>query len=232
MARSVISKGFVAGLVFGIQFATAAPITEYFHALDGTSDPINIVIDGVTLNTGPIQFTLDTTIPTDSFFVVDLNSLTIESHVDLLVTSPLLTALGQPPQRLHVDETGDITSIQPPGTSIADIIEVDFDGSGVFAPNQFFAGWIFSNRKHVNHDDRTIDPVRFRWGPDSGALRSPDGTQNIPLILRGVAEAGPVPVPEPRLVSLIVGVLGMLYRGMLHSDIRRKSQEARFPAGG
>jgi hypothetical protein len=184
--------------------ATAAPMTGFVHEVHGTIIPIDLMLGGMLVNTGPITLSLDTSDPAAQVAIVDFDALTLEYHVDLLLQSPLLDVLGQPPQRIHIDEAGPITFLE----SMDDVIvfEAFQTGGGIFGPGQLFAGLRYENDKKSSHTVRGRDPrgreFSYTYTTQNGKVIDQQGNAH-PANGSGQGTGGSLPVPEPATLLLV-----------------------------
>jgi len=146
-----------------ITFTPTGTRTFNYTQLNGTFDPITITLLAGTFNTGVITFTLDMSDPAANIIVLNYDTLTVESHTNLLLNSPLLQTLGQPPQKLHLDEMGPFT-FSPTMLTVGVPTLVTFNavltGSGTFPAGQLLEGWTYNNGKGVaveEEEDAEVD---------------------------------------------------------------------------
>ena len=131
-------------------FSLTGSLTTYFHRFSGTIDPVNITLNGNTYNTGTITYNLDLTNPSKQSQTFDFDAMTQSYGADLLVTSPLLTTLGEPAQKIRVEFAGSISSINPTDFTPNQLTPTTIQsstlrGGGTFGPGQLLTGWKYSN---------------------------------------------------------------------------------------
>jgi hypothetical protein len=209
-------------------------ISGSYEIFEGTIDPFNITIDGQTINTGLVNFTLDTSKPSN--FVFDFDNMTHTYEASLLITAPGLDLLEAPPQEITVSLTGSITSTVPVDftsdiPSDVTIFSETLTGGGVFEPGQLLSGWKYSN---IQINNTRVNNINIQVGDNNKSetkcdvnskaegsgqvdanLINPQGTQTIPLTGQGQTSSGnsklscppppPPKTPEPSsILSLFV----------------------------
>jgi len=233
-----------------ITFTPTGTRTFNYTQLSGTFDPITITLLAGTFNTGVITFTLDMSDPAANIIVLNYDTLTVESHTNLLLTSPLLQTLGQPPQKLHVDETGTFTS-SPPTRTVGVETLVTYTGvltgNGIFPAGQLLEGWTYANGKgfevtateegevdvlgHEIVKEKTEEKIKVQTisDPDGPKLKSPPPQpppsnnvppQEIPMQGRGSGESQEKTPGKIPEPSSLLLVLGGLCVGVLRQRRR------------
>lgn len=221
-------------------------VSGSYEIFEGIIDPFDITINGQTVNTGLVEFTIDDSKPSN--FVFDFDNMTHTYEVSLLVTSTNFSSLGVPPQEITVNLTGPITSTVPtdfPPSTMSDveIFSETLTGGGVFGPGQLLSGWEYSNIQ-INKTEVTNvtviigDDNKSETKCDSNSkaegsgeidanLTNPQGTQTIPLTGQGQTSSGnnqlscpPPKTPEP---SPIIGLLAVGGLGIA-SKLKKKSK--------
>jgi hypothetical protein len=211
-------------------------ISGSYEIFKGIIEPFDITIDGQTINTGLVNFTLDSS--ESSNFIFDFNNMTHAYESSLFITAPGLDLLGAPPQRITVSLTGAITSTVPddviPGSEFdLTIFSETLTGGGVFESGQLLSGWRYNN---IQINTTNVTNVNVQIGNDNKAetkcdtsskaegsgrvdanLTDPTGKQVIPLTGQGQTSSGnnklscPPPKtlePTSTLSLLSLGILG------------------------
>lgn len=197
-------------------------IVGRFESFSGQIDAVDLEINGQTVNTGLITYQLDTAAdPNNQWIIYDFDAMTQSYGVDLLVSAPLLTSLGEPAQKIRLLFSGAITSITPndftPGVFTSTVIEAGpLHGGGIFGPGQLFSGWEYSNIQiTINTGDIKVENVGGVQvkdnsinvnGQNQGSLKSPGGTQQAPMTGTGTATVKAIPEPTSTVLILLGGL--------------------------
>ncbi|HLO88163.1 MAG TPA: hypothetical protein VK203_24590 [Nostocaceae cyanobacterium] len=123
-------------------------ITGAYEVYEGTVDPFDITLNGVTYNTGEVTFVLDK--DKASNFTFDFDTMTHTYTVGLLLDSPLLKSLEAPAQKFTVNLKGPIKSVEPSNLSPDSVVDLKIFsdtllGNGFFDPNQLLSSWTYEN---------------------------------------------------------------------------------------
>ena len=122
--------------------------TTYLWQFTEKIDAFQVMYNGQLIDTGPVTASLDLTHPDQQTNRYDFDKMTQTLSMDLLVTAPVLTALGLPPMHLHLDETGPITDITPGLTTGLQMVctAADLYSTGVLDPGGFLGGMLYAGK--------------------------------------------------------------------------------------
>jgi hypothetical protein len=223
------------------QVSLSGSLTTYFSSYQSSINSFLLPIQGQLVPSGPVSLTLDLSQPELQVNTFDFDRRVHTVHVDLLLNSPTLQALGFSNLRLRIDETGPITALSPtlvvPGATQAVCVSSTLDSSGVIGPG-LLEGWTFSGRKgndpngpgqncptwRVSSTGQVIEMTPSltynMGGTTTASLTSPDGLQIIPLAGTFIARYDISPVPEPTTwLLLVTGIIALANT----RSIRRRS---------
>ena len=229
--------------------------TFIYDDLTATFEPITLTLPSGTFNTGVIQLMLDISDPAANFAVLNYDTGILESHTNLLLTSPFLQVLGIPAQMLHVDEAGPFIfspSTLPVGVQTTVTFTALLTGGGTFGPGQLLSGWIYSNGRGVEvseEEEAEVDvlgheiikekakakiKIQTVSDPEPATLKSPPSNtsipkQQIPMNGEGTGTAQEK-LPEPSTVLLVSA--GMLGGVILRLRKLAKTRMNRAPSRG
>lgn len=238
----------VTAVCFSSQTVSGVPLTggvvDFYHSFGGTLSAVTVDTGSGPMTTGPIAYSLNLADPSAQRFAFDFDTMTASAELDLLVSFPLLTTLGEGPLNIHITESGPIVG-GPPNILVGSDQTLSFQalltGGGLVAPGSIFSGAQFSN---IN-DTVVVKPVNIEAGGTftqtldikgggsvkiEATITLPDGTKKQ-TSGTGAFTVASTPVPEwnssaSSLLTIGISIYGLFWVRLLTSKRCATSEKA------